>query len=214
MAMPVEIIGEFGTPGASREWLSAQATLAIRHIIKTCGPPPPEMELEVQWQEHELGSYPLIVLTWEDAMRGAPGNYLARCEVALVAYENGGELPPGWTMPPVVSEDEDPNEPVDPDEPLPEPPESLNVLEYQQYISKSVQWAFEASKRERSRPHLVERDDDDKEAGAGELPTAPELDWPNQSADSAENSMNSPVVDPEEVKKTLKRAKDILAKYK
>jgi hypothetical protein len=28
------------------------------------------MELEVQWQDHELGSYPLIVLTLEDAMRG------------------------------------------------------------------------------------------------------------------------------------------------
>jgi len=30
------------------------------------------MELEVQWQEHELGEYATIVLTWEDAMRGAP----------------------------------------------------------------------------------------------------------------------------------------------
>jgi hypothetical protein len=39
--MPVETIGEFGTRGASRDWLSAQATLAIRHIIKVCGPPPP-----------------------------------------------------------------------------------------------------------------------------------------------------------------------------
>src|SRR5437870_10543239 len=28
--------------------------------------------LEVQWQEHELGSYPTIVLLWEDAMRGTP----------------------------------------------------------------------------------------------------------------------------------------------
>lgn len=70
-----------------------------------------EMELEIQWQEHELGSYPAIVLTWEDAMRGAPSNYLARGEAALAACENGGELPPGWTMPPVRSEDDDPNEP-------------------------------------------------------------------------------------------------------
>lgn len=161
--MPIEIIGEFGTPGADREWLSAQATLAIRHIIKTCGPPPPEMELEVQWQEHDLGGYPLIVLTWEDGMRGAPSNYLSRCEAALAAYENAGELPPGWTMPPVRSEDEDPNEPFDPDEPLPEPPEYLNVFEYQRYISKSVQRAFEASTRRRQRPHSVERDDEEED---------------------------------------------------
>ena len=25
------------------------------------------MELEVQWQEHDLGGYPTIVLIWEDA---------------------------------------------------------------------------------------------------------------------------------------------------
>jgi hypothetical protein len=118
------------------------------------------MELEIQWQEHELGSYPTIVPTWEDPMRGAPSNYLSRCEAALTAYENGGELPHGWTMPLVRSEDDDPNEPFDPDEPPPEPPETLNVLEHQRYISKLIHWDFEASKRERSRPYLVERDDD------------------------------------------------------
>jgi hypothetical protein len=96
--MPVEIIGEVGTPGASCEWISARATLAIRFITDRCGPPPPEMELEVQWQEHELGSCPLIVLTWEDGMRGAPWNYISRCETALTAYENGEELSQGWSM--------------------------------------------------------------------------------------------------------------------
>ena len=92
-------IGEVRTPGADPQWISAQVTRAIRHIVKVCGPPPPEMELEVQWQEHGLGSYPKIVLLWEDAMRGTTWNYLERCRVALTAYENGGELPPGWSMP-------------------------------------------------------------------------------------------------------------------
>ena len=87
--MPSVHIGEFGTPGASREWLSAQATLAIRHIIKVCGPPPMQMELEVQWQEHDLGSYPLIVVTWEDGEYGplgVPEDYVQRCIEALDAY--------------------------------------------------------------------------------------------------------------------------------
>ena len=70
--MSVETIGEVETSGASREWIVAECELAIKHLKKVCGEPPPEMELEVQWQEHELGAYPLIVLTWEDAMRGAP----------------------------------------------------------------------------------------------------------------------------------------------
>jgi len=33
-------------------------------------------------------------------------------------------------------------------------------LENQRYISKLIQWSLEASTSERSRPHLVERDDD------------------------------------------------------
>lgn len=96
--MPSEIIGEFGTPGASREWISAQGTLAIRHLTDTCGPPPPEMELHVQWQEHEFGAYPLVVLIWEDGMRGTPMKYLRRCQEALFEFENGESMPhyPCW----------------------------------------------------------------------------------------------------------------------
>jgi hypothetical protein len=46
------------------------------------------MELEIQRQEHGLGEYPTIVLTWEDAMRGAPWEYIERCEEVLTEYEN------------------------------------------------------------------------------------------------------------------------------
>lgn len=156
--MPVEIIDEFGTPGAEREWIVAECELAIKHLVKVRGEPPPEIELEIQWQEHDLGEFPTIALVWDDPMRGAPSNCLSTCEAALTASENGGELPPGWYMPPISSEDEDPNEPSDPNEPPPEPPETLNALEHQRYVSKLIHWGFEASKHERSRPHLVERD--------------------------------------------------------
>jgi len=66
------------------------------------------MEIEIQWQEHELGSYPTF----------------------------------------------------DPDEPPPDPLETLNALEHQRYISKLIHWGLEASEREQSQPHLVERDND------------------------------------------------------
>lgn len=164
--MPVEIIGEFGTPGAELEWLEAEGKLAIQHLKKICGDPPPEMELEIVWQEHELGNYPVIGLVWEDAMRGTPWNYISRCEVALTAYENNGELPPGWSMPPVQSDDEDEfdDEPLNPDEP-PEPPETLDFFEVQRYVSTLTEWALESSKRERGKPRLVESDDDGTDAG-------------------------------------------------
>jgi hypothetical protein len=105
--MPVEIIGEVGTPGADREWIVAQATLAIGQIVKICGQPPEEMELEVQWQEHELGEYPTIVLSWEDAMRGAPSNYIQKCQDVL-AVINDGETPTARCLrSPALEESED-----------------------------------------------------------------------------------------------------------
>jgi len=161
--VPVEVIGEVGTPGADCEWIEAQGKRAIQHLKRVCGDPPPEMDLEIVRQDHELGSYPVIALVWDDAMRGAPWNYISRCEAALTAYENGGELPPGWTMPRVRSEEDDPSELFDPDEPPPDPPETLDIFEHERYISKLIQWGLEASQRERSRPHLVEGDSDEEE---------------------------------------------------
>ena len=159
--MPTEIIGEFGTPSATREWIAAEAELAIKHLVKVCGPPPLEMELEIQWQEHDLGEYPVIVLTWEDAMRGTPWEYIAKCEAALTAYENGGELPPGCSVPVVASDDDNgfDDEPLDPETP-PESPDNLDFFEAQRYVSKLTEWALDASARRRYKPKLVESDDD------------------------------------------------------
>jgi len=107
MKMPVEIIGEVGTPGAERERTVAECELAINHLKKVCGEPPPETEFDIQWQEHDLGEYPLSVLTWEDAMCVAPWDCIARCEAPLTAEENGGQLPSGWPMLSVALQDDD-----------------------------------------------------------------------------------------------------------
>jgi hypothetical protein len=150
--VPTEIIGEFGTQGADLEWLSAEPKLAIKQLKSVCGEPPPEIELEVVWQEHELGNYPVIGLSW-DPFRGAPSNCIARCEVALTAYENGGELPPGWTMPTVKDEDIE-EEPFDPKKP-PEPPDTLNFFEWQRSIFKLIEWSLDYAAYPRNRPQLV-----------------------------------------------------------
>jgi hypothetical protein len=50
--------------------------------------PPEEMELEIQWQEHDLGEYPTIVLSWEDPMRGTPREYIEKCSRALDEFED------------------------------------------------------------------------------------------------------------------------------
>ena len=139
--MPVETIGEFGTPGAEREWIVAECELAIKHLKKVCGEPPPEMELEIEWQEHDSGTYPLIVLSWEDGMRGAPSEYIDKCQDALATLD-GGEAPPRWRLGQHEPEDED-DEPIptDPDFPK-EPGPGASFFEVQAYISKLIQYSL------------------------------------------------------------------------
>ena len=68
--------------GCRRRYELAQAAIEDFHRQ------PPEMELEVQWQEHDLGAYPTTVLICEDAMHGALWEYIEKCEDALTVYEN------------------------------------------------------------------------------------------------------------------------------
>ena len=158
--MPIEIIGDFGTFGADPEWLGAQGRLAVTHLKKICGDPPPEMELEIVWREHDYGDYPVIGLVWEDPMRGAPWNYIAMCESELTAYENDGEPPPVWAMPPVSSDDNRKSDDALLNlETPPDQPEILNLIE-PRYISKLKAWGLETSALRRQRPKLVESDED------------------------------------------------------
>jgi len=63
----------------------------LNHLKFVCGYPGPEMEREIVWKEHELGSNPMIALTWEDGMR-APRK--CGCHGAPIL------LPclPGWSL--------------------------------------------------------------------------------------------------------------------
>jgi hypothetical protein len=42
-----KVIGEFGTAGAEREWIAAECELAIKHLKKVCGEPPPALRHQV-----------------------------------------------------------------------------------------------------------------------------------------------------------------------
>ena len=62
-------------------------------------------------------------------MRGAPGEYIARCEEALTAYENGGELPHRWPNLSVAPEDDDEFDEEYPHSETPQEPPALNAKE-------------------------------------------------------------------------------------
>jgi hypothetical protein len=159
--MPVETIGEFGTTGAESEWLEAQGEIAIRRLKEHCGEPPEEMELEVVWKEHDLGRYPLICLVWEDDMRAAPWKYIARCEAALAAWDDGKPCPAS-SLKNAAPDDEDDSEEnyFDSEAPPPEPEEASNLHEVFVYLSKVNLWAGGAVVRGHAGPKLVEGCDD------------------------------------------------------
>jgi hypothetical protein len=123
-----------GTPGADPEWISAQATLAIRHIIKICGPPPPEMELEAQWQERELGGYPTIVLLWEDPCAERRGIILKGFRLRLRLTRTAVNFFPAGQYGPSVRKTR--TQIVLPSilyNASPHPPDTLDVFESQRY---------------------------------------------------------------------------------
>jgi hypothetical protein len=167
--MPIQNIGEFGTPGASSEWIEAEGKLAIKYVVKMCGSPPRGNGTGDCLARARTAFLSVIALTWEDPFRGVPSNYISRCEAALAAYENGGELPPGWTLPHVRDDDEDEDieeEPFDPQKP-PEPPDTLNFFEWQRSISKLIEWSLDYAAYQRTRPQLVEDDDRNSDDSPG-----------------------------------------------
>jgi hypothetical protein len=73
---------------------------------------------KIQWAK----ASGLVLMTAEPtAQQGRPGRWLASQESCL-SYSASAQV--AVVMPPVRSEDDDPNEPFDPDEPPPEPPET------------------------------------------------------------------------------------------
>jgi hypothetical protein len=56
--VPVEIVGEAGTAGASREWIDAECQLAIKHLIKVCGEPHPKWNWKFSGRSMSWASIP------------------------------------------------------------------------------------------------------------------------------------------------------------
>ncbi len=82
--MPVESIGACGI--SRGEWSPSEMELGICYIRQACGEPPHGYELEIVEQDHDLGPYSMIGLTWEGP-NDAPWEYLRRAEAALMRFQ-------------------------------------------------------------------------------------------------------------------------------
>ncbi len=85
--MPWISIGSVGTgqmPG-EREWILLCYDLALSYLKFRCGEPPPGCELDVMWQEHDLGEYPALGVYYDFE---PPWAYIHRCEAELERFDN------------------------------------------------------------------------------------------------------------------------------
>lgn len=90
--MSWEYIGSLtsGNLPDDRAWILTTLQMGILYLERVCGEPPAGCELGIMWQEHELGDYPSIGLTWDfnETMRMfPPEEYIARCQYALEIFD-------------------------------------------------------------------------------------------------------------------------------
>jgi len=134
--MPQESIGVCGGQSEQTGWNIAELEIGIYYIKRACGEPPPDFELEVVWNEHELGAYPTIGLSWE-GLRAPPRDYLRRAEHALERLNAAVEWSAIEPQEDIADEDDEHDE-SETDDPDSEFAESRNVEVLSSRLSRFV----------------------------------------------------------------------------
>jgi len=50
------------------------------------------MDVQITWEDHELGSYPVISVVWDDYLTDYPGEYIAKCIEAFERFDLPEEI--------------------------------------------------------------------------------------------------------------------------
>jgi hypothetical protein len=87
-----EIIGECPASGEDPELNDCETELMTKYIKQECGPPPREVEVQVTLEDHELGSYPVISVVWDDGETEYPAEYVQKCIEAFERFELPEEI--------------------------------------------------------------------------------------------------------------------------
>jgi hypothetical protein len=87
-----EFIGECPGSGDDPESDHLETELAIKYIKQACGEIPRGVDVEVTMQDHELGSYPVISVVWDDYLTEYPDEYIAKCIEAFEKFELAEEI--------------------------------------------------------------------------------------------------------------------------
>lgn len=87
-----EFIGECPKQGEDSDLNQYETELTIKYIKKKCGPPPAGVDVQVTWEDHELGSYPVISVVWDDYTSEYLEDYIAKCISAFEKFDLPEEI--------------------------------------------------------------------------------------------------------------------------
>lgn len=87
-----EFIGECSTLAEGSQFDHYEDELVIKFIKQESGEPPRGAEVQVTREDHELGSYPVISVVWDDGETGYPEDYIQKCVEAFERFELPEEI--------------------------------------------------------------------------------------------------------------------------
>jgi hypothetical protein len=87
-----EFIGECSPSGEAPELDDYEMELAVKFIRQACGKPPRSVDVQITWEDHELGSYPVISVVWDDYTIEYPDEYIGKCIEAFDRFDLPEEI--------------------------------------------------------------------------------------------------------------------------
>ncbi len=91
-----EFIGECSASGEDPGLDNYEMELAIKFIKRECGKPPLEVDVQICREDHELASYPVIAVVWDDYETEYPEVYIQKCIEAFERFEIPEEVHQRW----------------------------------------------------------------------------------------------------------------------
>jgi hypothetical protein len=87
-----EFIGECPGWGDDPKSDDLETELAIKYIKQACGEPLRGVDVQVTLEDHELGSYPVISVVWDDSVTECPDEYIDKCAEAFEQFDLPEEI--------------------------------------------------------------------------------------------------------------------------
>lgn len=88
--MPWETVGNCGSGNLPDDaaWIDYCYDITLRYLKLALGDPPEGCELDIEWPDYELGSYPSISVYWDFPADDAPWTYINRAETLLEKFND------------------------------------------------------------------------------------------------------------------------------